>query len=980
MSNFITYPLNEPFLERLAEYIEENFIRQGKALSRLAIVFGGKRPSIFLRRELARRIGKTFFPPRFFTIDEFMSFVVKRKEAFTYARDLDHCYLIFHLASELTPKILKGRSTFAEFLPWAKEILSFIDQLDLENVSGAKLKAIESNARIGYPVPKDINELLESIVLLREAYHASCGGRCPAYSRGLLYLRASQVIGEINLDEFDQILFANFFYFNHCEENVLKVLRAKNKATLIFQGDERQWPVLKRASQNFGCSIKEADELTSHKNSSPFPPQAEMGEVRWGCGKEVKYPILSPSPSPSHQGPAKAGQGGESRTHVHLRIYSGFDTHAQVGIVREILKQIPVKEKTVIVLPEPNHLIPLISEIASLENNFNVSMGYPLRRSSLYVLFGLIFKAQLSQNKDRYYTKDYLNVLRHPFVKNLKLSVDPAVTRVLAHKIEEILTGKEKTPLSGSLFINLDALAASDDLYLLTNEMLKRLGLGIKRNDLRELLSAIHEILFKDWEPLKNFKEFSDTLGKFMDIFIEKSALRNYPLNLNIAERVLEIQTQLRDASFKEETFLKEEIFRIFDNKIASELVSFTGTPLKGLQILGLFETRSLNFDHVIVMDVNEGILPRLKIYDPLIPREVMVSLNLDRLELEEEIQRYQFTRLMASAKDVHLIYEEGKEKERSRFIEELIWEKEKRCGDLNRTDVTAASFQVKVDLRKESIKKTPAMIEFLRKFSYSASSVNTYLRDPMEFYYKYVLGLEEKEDLLDEPEARHVGTFIHALLEESFKPFLGKAPSINAALRNRVKRLFDDRFEETFGKTLGSDAFLLRSVLEERINRFLDNEEKNLERKVKEILYLEHRFEDTIPLSVGPIKFKYIVDRVDRLEDGTIMIVDYKTGFIDQMPKAIERILSLELTRENIYASVKSFQIPLYFHYLNRQFPNEPINAALYNFRTLDLHKFIDQKMTYSREQINQAFLRVLDFTLQEICDENVAFVQNNP
>lgn len=929
MSNFITYPLNEPFLERFVDYIEENFIRKGKTLSRLAIVFGGKRPSIFLRRELAKRIGKTFFPPRFFTIDEFMSFVVKKKEPFTYAQDLDHCYLIFNLARKFTPKILKGRSTFAEFLPWAKEILSFIDQLDSENVSNEKLKSIESNARIGYPVPKDINELLESIVLLREAYHTRCRGGYPSYSRGLLYLRASQVIEEINCDEFDQILFANFFYFNHCEENVLKVLRAKNKAALIFQGDERQWPVLKKASRNFGCSIQGTDEITP----------------------------LS----------------------LNFKIYSGFDTHAQVGIVREILKQIPVKDKTVIVLPEPNHLIPLISEIASLENNFNVSMGYPLKRSSLYVLFGLIFKAQLSRKEGRYYTKDYLNVLRHPFVKNLKLSVDSAVSRVLAHKIEEILTGKEKTSLSGSLFINLDALATSDDLYLLTNEVLKRLGLGIKRNDLQELLYAIHEILFKDWESLKNFREFSDTLGKFMDTFIEKSALRNYPLNLNIAQRILETQAQLRNVSFKDEIFSKEEIFRIFDNKISSELVSFQGTPLKGLQILGLFETRSLNFDHVIVMDVNEGILPRLKIYDPLIPREVMVSLNLDRLELEEEIQRYQFLRLLACAQDVHLVYEEGKEKERSRFIEELIWEEEKRGGDLNMVEVTAASFQVKIDMRKKSIKKTPPMIEFLKNFSYSASSVNTYLKNPMEFYYKYVLGLEEKEDLLDEPEARHVGTFIHALLEESFKPFLGKAPSINTVFRNRVKRLFDDRFEEIFGKTLGSDAFLLRSVLEERMNRFLDNEEKNLGRKVKEILYLEHRFEDTITLPMGDIKFKYIVDRVDRLEDGTIMIIDYKTGFVDQMPKAIERIESLELTRENIYESVKSFQIPLYFHYLHRQFPNEPINAALYNFRTLDLHKFVDERMTFSREQINQAFLRALDFIMREICDEKVDFVEGN-
>ena len=104
-------------------------------------------------------------------------------------------------------------------------------------------------------------------------------------------------------------------------------------------------------------------------------------------------------------------------------------------------------------------------------------------------------------------------------------------------------------------------------------------------------------------------------------------------------------------------------MFKIFDAKISGELVKFHGSPLKGLQILGLLETRSLNFENVIVLDVNEGVLPRLNIYAYLIPREVMISLGLDQMELEEEIQRYQFMRLLSSAKDVHLIYRESKDK-----------------------------------------------------------------------------------------------------------------------------------------------------------------------------------------------------------------------------------------------------------------------------------------------------------------------------
>ena len=145
-----------------------------------------------------------------------------------------------------------------------------------------------------------------------------------------------------------------------------------------------------------------------------------------------------------------------------------------------------------------------------------------------------------------------------------------------------------------------------------------------------------------------------------------------------------DIVDEIRQAVFSEEPFPVEDLFKIFSEKIEREIVAFSGSPLKGLQILGLFETRALNFKHVIVMDVNEGVLPHVNLYEPLIPREVMISLNLDRLEQEEEIQRYQFMRLISSAKTVHLVYQESRDKERSRFVEELIWDAEKKCGQRN--------------------------------------------------------------------------------------------------------------------------------------------------------------------------------------------------------------------------------------------------------------------------------------------------------
>ena len=95
MNQIYTYPLADNFIVRLADFIEENYLKPGKDLSRLAIVFGGKRPVLFLKRELARRIGQSFFPPAFFSIDEFVEYTVRKKERFQRISDMDLCYLIF---------------------------------------------------------------------------------------------------------------------------------------------------------------------------------------------------------------------------------------------------------------------------------------------------------------------------------------------------------------------------------------------------------------------------------------------------------------------------------------------------------------------------------------------------------------------------------------------------------------------------------------------------------------------------------------------------------------------------------------------------------------------------------------------------------------------------------------------------------------------------------------------------------------------
>ncbi len=918
-----THSFQDHLLNRLADFIEEHYLKSGKDLSRLAIVFGGKRPVLFLKRELSRRMKKSFFPPAFFSIDELVSYTVQKKERLTRLSDLELCYLIYTQAQKIAPRILEERPSFSNFLPWAREILAFIEQLDLEDISAQSLRGIQLNAQMGYAIPSDINLLLENIIALRQACQEILNAK-KLVSRGLEYLKASRLVVGIDFPEFDQILFCNFFYLHKTERNLIKNFYERNQALLFFQGDEDNWPILKKLAREFHQPIR------APQSDDPF----------------------------------------------NFHLYAGFDTHSQVCIVREILKKIKNPDQTVIVLPQPDHIIPLLSEITSIVEDFNVSLGYPLKRSSFYSLLEFIFQCQLSRKDKQYYARDYLKTLRHPLVKSLKIASIPAVTRVVIHKVEEILTGQEKTEISGSLFLHLADMQNLHDLYEMSKQVLQKMGIEISYDDVKMVVLNLHEILFCSWEKIEHFYDFAQILGKFLDVFVQKSSLKEYPLNLKIAERILLLKEELEISTFGKEQFSKEEIFTVFKNRMEKEIVAFLGSPLKGLQILGLFETRSLNFEQVIIMDVNEGILPKLKVYEPLIPREVMISLNLDRVEQEEEIQRYQFMRLISSAKEVHLVYEENPDKEKSRFIEELLWNQQKKQKRLDVTQPIKSSFTVSILPKKTVIPKTPEVLAFLKDFRYSASSINTYIRCPLRFYYNYVLGLNEQEDLLEEPENKEVGTFIHGLLEDVFRPFIGRTPVIDDNFRKKFLKKFEEKFFQEFARSMKSDSFLLKKVLAVRLSRFLDQEaERNGLRNVSEVVTIEERFLDLIPLSKEEIKFVYKVDRIDRLRDETILVLDYKTGSNDPMPKAIDRVRVMELSRENIKNTVKSFQIPLYFRYFTKQYPHHKINAAFYNLRTLEINSFIDAKTGSQYRDLNEVFFRALDFVIGEILNPQVSF-----
>ena len=930
MSKIFTIDFTKPFIDELAAYIEREYLARGRSLERLAIVFGGKRPAHFLKRALAVKVGKAFLPPKFYTIDEFMDELADVSGAREVSGELEDAFEIYTLARELTPELLEGRATFSKFLPWAGDILDFIRQLDLEAAGDDALKNIQESARIGFPVPENINKLLEKVMVLRHAFHARLADKGRT-SRGLQYLRAKENVAYWRgAAGFDEIIFANFFYFHKTEEAVVKHLHAAGQATLIFQGDQTKWDVLKHISKKFGCEIKEG-----------------------------------PAPTP---------------TTFELQAYCAFDVHSEAAVVRDILVRIKDKQRVVIVLPDPGALVPLLSALPQDTGELNVSMGYPLKRGSLYLLLEAVFRAQISRREGRYYAKDYLAVMGHPFVKNLHREgkgEDPAFMRVLVHKLEEVLKGRISSGSSGRLFVALDELEAEHVLFDEARDTLRGMGLDVERPALTALLREAHVRFLRSWEALRDLGSFGAALGSAIEFAAAESSMAHYPLNVNIAGRIYELCDELKAASFSGESFEFEEIVRIFEQRVGKEMVHFSGTPVKGLQVLGLEETRSLNFDHVIVMDVNEGVLPKVGVSSSIIPREVMSLLSLDRLELEEEIQRYQFMRVISSAKTVHLIYQKNRQKEPSRFLEELVWEKQLKAGRLAPYPTLRAGFTVRAGSGPRTVKKTVQMLAWLRGFTYSASSINAYVANPYTFYMTYVLGLREEEDLLDEPDARLVGDFLHKMLEEIYRPFEDKPLDLDLSFEKKFWSVFERRFEEAFTRRMRSDAFLVRGVMEHKLRQFLEAERARAP-GIARLMGLEKDFQGALRLSVGDMRFKARVDRIEESRDGKLWVLDYKTGGSDKLPKRAP-VLSDAPGREEIFESIGSFQLPLYMHFAAKEFGVPVVNAGLYSLRDARISTIFSDKF---REQPAVEFLkpyfRALDAVISEILDPEKPFIDD--
>jgi ATP-dependent helicase/DNAse subunit B len=269
---------------------------------------------------------------------------------------------------------------------------------------------------------------------------------------------------------------------------------------------------------------------------------------------------------------------------------------------------------------------------------------------------------------------------------------------------------------------------------------------------------------------------------------------------------------------------------------------------------------------------MNEETIPSFKRADSLLPFAARAALGLPTYQDLERRMEYYLDTLVKAAGTVHFFFVENADKEKSRFVEKLIWERQKRERD-PQSDKYVKTVRYRLALQAgepNPVTKTSDVAEYLREFAFSATSLDMYLKCPVRFYYAYVLKLKEKEEIAEPMNKKDIGTFVHAILEEYFKKWTGRRIRAEDLDANVLDAIVERRFNEEYGRDPAGSAYLMKLQVKRHMREFILDYQIPVIRAVEEkggelhIQTLEQRIR--VERSIGGTSFK-LAAKVDRVE-----------------------------------------------------------------------------------------------------------------
>lgn len=630
------------------------------------------------------------------------------------------------------------------------------------------------------------------------------------------------------------------------------------------------------------------------------------------------------------------------------------------AVIERIKNEQGTLDGTAVVLADEGLLIPLLRSLPANTGEVNITMGVQLSTSPFSGLLESFFKLHIQQNSEgKFYFKHLLGLINQSELANF-----------LGEKREKIISD-----------INTNNLVYVSKEYIL----------NLTQNN-----PFLNLILTKYKSP----SSFIIQLIKLIDILKEYYIPKrdNYLYELTCLSKYNEILSKI-ELLEHQYSFIDgiNSLFKLYKDALAKETLDLQGNAANGLQIMGMLETRMLDFENIIMTSVNEGVLPSGKSNSSFITYDMKVHYELPTFREKDAIYSYHFYRLLQRAKNVHLLYNSEVDAlgsgEESRFITQLkIYLKSKK---LSKWKVKQFAVSPKVTTRQKlplTISKTKsiqASLQQLAEKGFSPSALSSYIRNPIDFYHQKILGVKQ-QNLVEETIALNtLGTVIHNSLEHLYTPYVGTPLRIEHVddMLKKADSLITKEFENVYkkGNIKTGKNFIIYKVATKYISNFL-NQEKRLIEKGNEtiILFLEKPVNTKIEIENinHPIFLKGIVDRIDKF-NGVTRIIDYKTGKVTQ-PQLEVYNWDL-LTEEDRFS--KAFQILMYAYMMrNEGLISEDTIAGIISFKNLKnwvLQFSTKASVRASKKDIiltNQVFLnfeKELKRLILEIYNENIPFIE---
>ncbi len=931
----------------LSELAKEVYSVHGHHLDDLCIVFQNRRAGLYFKHFLSIEAAKTTWAPKVLTIEEFVF-------ELNPVQIVEPVMLLFEFYS--TYKKAGGGDSFEQFAQWGEILLKDFDEIDSYMVATDKLfrhlneaKAIEQwdpGSKTLTDYQQRYLRFWESFEDLYVALRDHLIRENKAYKGMALRQAAESIEKRISDKPWKQIIFAGFNALSLSEEKIFRTLLKLNRARIIWDMDTYY---IRNENQEAGHYIRK------------YLREWKIADPRW-----EKDFLLS------------------EKKNIHIIGVSKQVGQAKVAgdLLQSSRLSVNTADQTAVVLADETLLFPMLHSLPASIGDVNVSMGLSLKFTPIFSLFESLFEMQehmLHVNGDtkndnvKFHYKDVIAVLSHPLMQMAdRESVNPSF-RALINRIYK----------ENILFLNPSQI----------------------HSFIKDTSPSFEITVFQPWTNSQDALNSLFDIGLYLNRMLTDQRAEHKDFELESLFRFNSVIVELQTLFKKYDSALELKSLRILLTELlTSTRIPFSGEPLKGLQVMGMLETRTLDFENVIMLSVNENTLPASKAQQSMIPFDIKRAYGLPTYREKDAIFAYNFYRSIQRAKNIYLIYNSETDDfgkgEKSRFVTQLVHELPKynphiRQEDIHESFLTVATSLPHAGKRDHfNIVKNDKIVEDLERLcatGISPSALNTFINCTLQFYFQYLVRLSETEEIEETIEANTFGSAVHHMLEKLFVPFEGK--TLEPDDIDRMRELIPSLAEESFRHFMknadlqhGKNYLLIR-VATRLIGNLLKSEKRRVADALQNgsgirILALEKKVYCDINLQLNDqkkfIKLKGKMDRIESVND-KLRVIDYKTGRVED--KELKVDLISELFGNPVYA--KSFQLLMYGYIFAKSsdVADPQMMAAIYPLRKLS------EGMKYVRIASNETltsetfknFEEQLQVLLTQIVDPKTVFKQTD-